>query len=372
MKGEAVMKTHAKIVLLFLILGLMLPSAALCETRQGTISLEGMEEAIEETLYKNPQGFSFWYASERLKVSESEEGVKVSALYADDAMTLSLISEEDAEKYAKDGNGSIAEQSALGRVQKDVYRTPEKGKYRFLTLIAENGQYLRAVGQYSEEAAEGTGKFFDRVLDSVALLSECDVQFLQVVPGQWGEEYEGAGTVLTLGENGEMSLSCYSLDGSYAYTCAGEWSYQPMQNQSGEFTLHFASTDNPRYAESAYNVECVYAAYTESWIENDTLITYLLLNPMLRSTGVTPFEEVYGEEGAALHREQGPNMRVVNCKEFVSLRENRSTSSARLAKVPLGALVLAFPEAGEKNGFIACVYQDEEGYILSQYLEPIE
>ena len=92
-------------------------------------------------------------------------------------------------------------------------------------------------------------------------------------------------------------------------------------------------------------------------------------------SGVSPFTEVYGEDcagGLALHREQGPNMRVVKCKEFVSLREARSTSAKRLAKVPLGALVLAFPEYGEENGFIYCVYHDEEGFILAEYLSPAD
>jgi hypothetical protein len=137
-------------------------------------------------------------------------------------------------------------------------------------------------------------------------------------------------------------------------------------------TLLFTSTDNPSRAGSDYRVECAYEAYTESWVENDTRITCLILNPPIRCSGVSPFEEVYGEDGAALVREQGPNMRVVKCKEFVSLREERSTSARRLAKVPLGALVLAFPEYGEENGFIYCVYHDEEGYILAEYLQPVE
>ena len=120
-------------------------------------------------------------------------------------------------------------------------------------------------------------------------------------------------------------------------------------------------------AENAYN------AYMESWVENDTEHAYLILEK--EDGAPSPFTEVFGEEAqwsVALHRERGPNMRVVYCKEFVSLREERSASSRRLAKVPLGAAVLAFPEAGKENGFILCVYHDEYGYILSEYLEKIE
>ena len=64
-------------------LALVLPAAA-SETRQGTIALEGMEEPIEETLFKSPLGFSFWYANDSLKAYCEEaggmEGAVVSAL----------------------------------------------------------------------------------------------------------------------------------------------------------------------------------------------------------------------------------------------------------------------------------------------------
>ena len=371
------MKKKAMMGLLWLMLCLtLLQSTALTETRQGVIALEGMEEVIEETLFESSLGFSFWYPNDRLEayqdVVHNIDGVYVEALYSDDYMILSMITEEDAEEYTEDLDENIVEQSASARVQLDVYRELEDGTYIFLTLIAENGQYFRAVGAYSQEAAEGNAKFFQRVLDSVAFVSDYDAEFLKVLPGQWAEEYEGAGTVLTLEENGKMSLYCYGVDGGFAYTCEGTWSYEPVPNRSSELTLLFTSTDNPSYEGREYSVECEYAAYTESWVENDTLITCLILNPPISCSGVSPFEEVYGEDMAALHREQGPNMRVVKCKEFVSLREARSTSAKRLAKVPLGALVLAFPEYGEENGFIYCVYHDEEGFILAEYLSPAD
>ncbi len=367
--------TVTGLCLLALCLLSVLP-AAMAETREGVITLEGMEETIQETLYESPQGFSFWYANEGMKayegVMDNIEGTVVAALYSDDYMILSMIGEEDAAEYAGVSNADIAKRSGSARVQMDIYNDLAYGRYCFLTLIAENGRYLCAVGEYSQEAAEGNAKYFQRVLDSVAFPSDYDADMIRQLPGQWTEAHEGAGTVLTLKENGEMTLYCYGVNGGAAYTCEGAWAYESVPDETGRMKLLFTSTDNPQRTGSGYSVECVYAAYTESWVENDTVFTYLILNPPISCSGVSPFEEVFGEDGAALHREQGPNMRVVKCKEFVSLREKRSKSSKRLAKVPLGALVLAFPEAGEENGFIFCSYHDEYGYILSEYLRPVE
>ena len=363
----------AGLLLLTFFLLFFLPCAQ-AETRQGVISLEGMEETIEETLFESPSGFSFWYPNQRLEAffdkAGSVEGVYVGSLYSDDGMTLSVISGKDAEEYAEELGQSIVKMAAGSRVQIDVYRELENGRYYFLTLIAENGQYLSAVGDYSEEAAEGTAKILQHVLDSVAFISGYDTGLRKELPGRWAEEYGGVETVLLLDENGEVFLDFSSADGRFSYT--GSWSLESSLAFSDQLTLLFTQTDNPLYSGSEYSVECVYAAYTESWIENDTQITYLLLNPPLSCSGVSPFEDVYGSNDAAVHREQGPNMRVVKCKEFVSLREERSTASKRLAKIPLGALVLAFPEYGEKDGFIYCVYQDEEGYVLAEYLQPIQ
>ena len=145
---------------------------AVAETREGVIWLEGMEETIEETLFESPNGFSFWYASDMLEADfgskDDIEGVIVSNPYSYDYMLLSVISKEAAAQYAADLNEDIVEQSAASRVQAEVYCELEDGMYNFMTLIAENGRYLRAVGSYSEEAAEGTAKYFRLVLDSVA------------------------------------------------------------------------------------------------------------------------------------------------------------------------------------------------------------
>lgn len=359
-------KVWAGLLSALLCLTLCAPAAP-AETRQGVIYLEGQGEIIEETLYLSSQGYSFWYASDRLEAREANAAgsVTVKALYSYDAMTLTLLTKEEADAYGAGG-------STGARTQIDVYRQLEKGTIYFLTLIAENGQYLRAAGQYAEEAAEGNAKFFQRVLDSVTFAYNDAAEMLSLLPGSWVHESESSGTVLTLEENGEMTLTCFGASGGYTYTCEGVWSYVSVPNGCGQLTLLFTATSHPLYAGSAYRVECVYEAYTESWVENDTLFTYLIFDPPIRSTGVSPFEDVYGDVEVALHREKGPNMQVVNCKEYVSLRETRSTSSARLEKVPLGALVLAFPEYGQENGFIYCFYHDQEGYILAEYLQAAE
>ena len=86
----------------------------------------------------------------------------------------------------------------------------------------------------------------------------------------------------------------------------------------------------------------------------------------------SPFEDVMGYDTITLSREKGPTMRVINCKEFVSLRERPDTKAKRLAKVPLGAELLGLPEESRMNGFIYCVYKGKEGFILEEYLAPIE
>ena len=181
---------------------LLLMPAAMAETRQSVIFLEGMEEPIEETLFESPLGFSFWYANDRVEAYHGEAdniaGVIVAALYSDDYMVLSMIPEEDAVEYTEDLGVDIAEQSAASRVLMDVYREAEGGTVFFLTLIAENGQYFRAVGEYSMEASEGNARFFDRVLDSVAFTTGC------AISAEWGaqsmDEEGRAQVILTAAE----------------------------------------------------------------------------------------------------------------------------------------------------------------------------
>ena len=65
--------------------------------------------------------------------------------------------------------------------------------------------------------------------------------------------------------------------------------------------------------------------------------------------------------------------RVVNCNEWISLREYPSTSARRLAKVPLGAIVKIYRGAGEHygspyNGFYQTYYNGQWGWCLQEYL----
>ena len=207
-----------------------------------------------------------------------------------------------------------------------------------------------------------------------------DAELLKLLPGDWlgegemeaeGEDAQPVQILLSFEEDGQFSLRFSSMDGTELYSYAGTWAFELVEGGMDRLRLRVTSTDNPRCAGSTYDLECVYEFYSESWVENDTEHTWMIFEEQAHS-GQTPFEDVCGYDGTAVHRERGPNMRVANCKEFVSLREKRAASSTRLAKVPLGALVLAYPELGEENGFILCVYHDTYGYILAEYLQTIE
>ena len=62
-------------------------------------------------------------------------------------------------------------------------------------------------------------------------------------------------------------------------------------------------------------------------------------------------------------------MRVVWCKEFVSLREEPKKTSNRLAEVPLGDIVYSCTDIGDYR-FYKCEYQGLTGYVLKGYLIP--
>jgi len=62
------------------------------------------------------------------------------------------------------------------------------------------------------------------------------------------------------------------------------------------------------------------------------------------------------------------DMEVVNCKEWVSLRELPSTRSERLVKVSLGAIVSDCRKVND--AWIYGLYDGHGGYILAEYLEP--
>ena len=59
-------------------------------------------------------------------------------------------------------------------------------------------------------------------------------------------------------------------------------------------------------------------------------------------------------------------MTVVNCKDWVTLRESPSTSAATVTRVSYGENVDAYYYNGR---FTECYYKGLHGYILSQYLD---
>ena len=188
-----------------------------------------------------------------------------------------------------------------------------------------------------------------------------DGALLAVLPGRWAwtDEEEGTETALDLAVDGTATLRF--TDSSGVRTSIGTWAFEAVPELDDRMTLTF----------SGHPAECVYDAYAERWTENNALVTALILMAP-QDNASSPFLDMFDYDGAALYRRQEPNMRVVRCKEFVSLRAERSASSTRLMKVPLGAQVLAFPERGQAGGFVECLYQDEFGYILAEYLAKTE
>ena len=203
-----------------------------------------------------------------------------------------------------------------------------------------------------------------------------------LLPGRWTftlysqapeDAAETDAAFLTLEEGGRMTLLCGDADGRPLAALEGIWACEADADGTDRLTLRFTQGANVLPDGTALPLECVYRTYSESWLEDGCVYTYLILED---DEGLpSPFQAFYGEQGISplgLRRIQEPNMRVVNCESFVSLREKPSTSSARLKKVPLGARVIAFPGAGEENGFLFCAYEDSYGYILSSYLAPVE
>ena len=160
------------------------------ETRETVIEREGMAETVTETRIKGG-GFSLWYAREWLEAFEGERdnmyGVIVQNRHSpDDWMIVCEIPEEDAIDYTDDYDGDIVKESASSRIVMDIYRVLEEGKYLFLSLVADHGRYVSVVGEYAQEAAEGTGVLLQRALESVTFEPGA------AIAAAWGEEDEEA------------------------------------------------------------------------------------------------------------------------------------------------------------------------------------
>lgn len=66
----------------------------------------------------------------------------------------------------------------------------------------------------------------------------------------------------------------------------------------------------------------------------------------------------------------GARLRVTDCDEYITLREEPDTKSAALARMPLGAQVDEL--YGAENGFLCVGYQGKTGYALGKYLTQID
>ena len=74
--------------------------------------------------------------------------------------------------------------------------------------------------------------------------------------------------------------------------------------------------------------------------------------------------------GATALSEVGDRRKVVNCEEYVTLREWPETSANALARIPLGKVV---EEVGEVDGgFTLVSWRGQSGYVLSRYLRTVE
>ena len=62
-------------------------------------------------------------------------------------------------------------------------------------------------------------------------------------------------------------------------------------------------------------------------------------------------------------------MRVVWCKEWISLREAPKKTSERICEIPLGAIVYSCVDIGDER-FYQCEYEGHTGYALKGYLWP--
>lgn len=84
---------------------------------------------------------------------------------------------------------------------------------------------------------------------------------------------------------------------------------------------------------------------------------------------LTVFLALLMAAGAFAEFEVGDEARVVNCKEYITLREDANTSASALARVPLGAEIICLED---DNGRFVCVWTEGvQGYVLRQYLEDV-
>lgn len=108
-------------------------------------------------------------------------------------------------------------------------------------------------------------------------------------------------------------------------------------------------------------VDCYYYNSTFTHCYYNGMSGYILSKYLGTSSGYNGYNSSYGY----CNGDYLGCLRVINCQEWVSLRQYASKNSDRLAIVPLGAYVEAYYYNSE---FVYCYYNGLWGYILSTYL----
>ena len=68
----------------------------------------------------------------------------------------------------------------------------------------------------------------------------------------------------------------------------------------------------------------------------------------------------------------GSHVKVVNCEEFISLRETPSADGAVLARIPRGAYLPFICDDDENDDYAYVSYEGESGYVRSEFLSLTE
>ena len=163
------MKHYGWILLcLLIVFGTVLSCSA--ETRESAIYIEGEKEIISETLYKSHDGFTFWYADERLEVNEDEDGVYLEDIAEIGYLEFTVIGEEEADEW-------ISEHEELEYEEGDgtdiLYfeESWDDDLTHYFALITTGNHAVSVMASWPEEANEGLGKYFIRVVQSVSFES---------------------------------------------------------------------------------------------------------------------------------------------------------------------------------------------------------
>ena len=90
-----------------------------------------------------------------------------------------------------------------------------------------------------------------------------------------------------------------------------------------------------------------------------------ILSYYLSSSKPRPVKNVDPDEFGYEEGDYIGTMRVVNCREWVTLRSRPSTSASAVVHVPLGAKVEGY---WYNSRFVECYYHGMHGYILADYL----